>query len=173
MLQLSSTFANKAVMSLRTGTAVANVGQPIINPDNLKIEGFYCEDVFNKERLVLLYQDIREMLPQGLVVDDIDVLVEPSELVRLKEILDLNFQIIGKPVETVETKEKVGKVSDYATEIETMYIQKIYVTRSMLKSLTAGQLSIDRSNIVEVSNKSIVINELLQTAPATVTAGMA
>jgi sporulation protein YlmC with PRC-barrel domain len=166
MLQLSSAFANKAVMSLRTGSAVANVGQPIINPDNLKIEGFYCEDIFNKQRLVLLYQDIREFLPQGLVVDDVDVLAAPSELVRLKDVLEMNFQLIGKPVETVETKEKVGKVNDYATEIETMYIQKIYVSRSMLKSLTTGQLSIDRNHIVEITSRRIIINELLQGVPA-------
>ena len=172
MLQLSSTFANKAVMSLRTGTPVASVGRPIINPDNLKIEGFYCEDIFNKTQLVLLYQDIREMLPQGFVVDDIDVLSAPAELIRLKDVMELNFELIGKPVET-HSREKVGKVNDYATEIETMYVQKIYVSRSVFKSLTTGQLSIDRSNIIEVTNRRIIINDLLKTAPAAATAGMA
>ncbi len=172
MLQLSSAFANKAVMSLRTGTPVATVGQPIFNPNNLKIEGFYCEDIFSKTQTVLLYQDIREILPQGFVVDDVDVLAQPAELVRLKDILDLNFQLIGMPVET-QSREKVGKVGDYATEIETMFVQKLYVSRSVLKSLTAGQLSIDRNNIIEITNRRIIINDLLKTAPAAATAGMA
>lgn len=172
MLQLSSAFANKAVMSLRTGAPVASVGQPIFNPNNLKIEGFYCEDIFNKSQLVLLYQDIREMLPQGFVVDDIDTLVQPDELIRLKDILDLNFQLIGKQVET-QSKDKVGKVSDYATEIETMYVQKIYASQSVLKSLTSGQLSIDRSNIIEITNRRIIINDLLKPAPVIATAGLA
>jgi sporulation protein YlmC with PRC-barrel domain len=172
MLQLSNAFANKAVMSLRTGTPVADVGHPIINPNNLKIEGFYCEDIFNKQLLVLLYQDIREMLPQGFVVDDVDVLMPPAELVRLHDILELNFELIGKPVET-QSKEKVGKVADYAVEIETMFIQKLYVSRSMLKSLTTGQLSVDRNNIIEITNRRVVITDLLKTAPAAVTAGMA
>lgn len=172
MLQLSSAFANKAVMSLRTGTPVAEVGQPIINPNNLKIEGFYCEDLYNKDLLVLLYQDIREMLPQGFVVDDVDVLTQPGELVRLRDIIDLEFQLLGKPVET-QSHDKVGKVADFATEIETMYIQKLYVARPVLKSLTTGQLSVDRSNIIEITNKHIIIADLLKTAPAAVTAGMA
>lgn len=172
MLQLSSAFANKAVMSLRTGTAVADITQPIINPNNLKIEGFYCEDIFNRTQLVLLYQDIRENLPQGFVVDDIDALVPPSELVRLEEILNLNFQLIGKPVET-QGKEKIGKVADFATELESMYIQKLYVGRSMLKSLTTGQLSVDRNNIIEITNRRIVITDLLKTAPAAASAGLA
>lgn len=164
MLQLSASLLNKSVLSLRTGTPVASIIGPIINPDNLKIEGFYCEDRFDKRQLILLYQDIRDMLPQGYVINDHDVLVEPEELVRLKKVLDLDFQIIGKQVVTVG-KEKVGKVNDYATETETMFIQKIYVSQSILKSLAGGSLSIDRSQVNEITPRSIIINELLKNAP--------
>src|SRR4051812_43426899 len=156
MLQLSASLLNKSVLSLRTGTPVATIIGPIINPDNLKIEGFYCEDRFDKRQLVLLYQDIRDILPKGLVVNDHDVLAEPDELVRLKKVMDLNFALLGKQVVTVD-KEKVGKVSDYAVETTTMYVQKIYVAQSILKSLTGGSLSIDRSQINEITPKRIII----------------
>lgn len=166
MLQLSESLLNKPVMSLRTGQQVATAIEPIINPNNLKIEGFYCTDRFSKSELVLLYQDIRDIIPQGFVVDDHDVLVEPEELVRLKDILDIGFRLIGKPVETV-TKEHVGKVGDYATEMETMYIQKLYVSQSVFKSLSGGNLGVDRSQINEITDKKIIINELLKGTPAT------
>jgi sporulation protein YlmC with PRC-barrel domain len=166
MLQLSSNLLNKAVLSLRTGTPIATITSPIINPDNLKIEGFYCEDRFDKRELVLLYQDIRDVMAKGYVVNDHDVLVEPADLVRLKKVMDLNFEIIGKQVVTTE-KEKVGKVSDFATETETMYVQKIYVSQSILKSLTGGSLSIDRNQVNEITPKKIIINELTKTSPAT------
>ena len=91
---------------------------------------------------------------------------------RLRDVLDLDFQLLGKAVET-QSGEKVGKVADFATEIETMYIQKLYVSRSVLKSLTTGQLSVDRSNIIEITNKHIVINDLLKGAPAPAAAGVA
>jgi sporulation protein YlmC with PRC-barrel domain len=165
MLQLSASLLKKSVLSLRTGSPVAIVKEPIINPNNLKIEGFYCEDRFNKQQLVLLYQDIRDILPEGFVVNDHDVLVEPEELIRLKEIMDLRFGLIGKQVVTVD-KEKVGKVSDYATETGTMYVQKIYVSRSILKSLSTGTLSIDRTQINEITPSRIIINELLKKTPA-------
>jgi uncharacterized protein YrrD len=165
MLQLSSSLTNVPVMSLRTGSPVATAIEPIINPNNLKIEGFYCEDVFDKTRLVLLYQDIRDIIKGGFVVDDHESLVEPEDLVRLKDILDINFELLGKPIETTN-KEKVGKVSDYAAETTTMYIQKIYAGQSLFKNLTRGSLSIDRNQIVEVTSKRIIINELLKTAPA-------
>jgi uncharacterized protein YrrD len=170
MLQLSNSILNRPVMSLRTSGQIATVAEPIINPNNLKIEGFYCEDAFSKETLILLTQDIRDILPQGYVVNDHEVLVSPEELVRLQDILRLGFQLPGKQVVTAN-KEKVGKVTDWAAETTTFYIQKIYVGQSILKSLSTGQLSIDRNQIVEITNKKIVIHELLkpQKAPLTAT----
>ena len=158
-------------MSLRTGSPIASIIGPIINPDNLKIEGFYCQDAFSKQELVILYQDIRDMLPQGFVVNDHDVLVEAEELVRLKDVIALNFELTGKQVVTVD-KQKVGKVSDYATETETMFIQKIYVSQSLVKSFTGGSLSIDRTQVQEITPRKIIINDLLDTrrSPAAATA---
>jgi sporulation protein YlmC with PRC-barrel domain len=169
MLQLSATLLKKSVLSLRTGSPIATITGLIINPDNLKIEGFYCEDRFNKQRLVLLCQDIRDTLPQGYVVDDHDVLTEPDELVRLQKVMQMSFTLIGKPVLTVGG-EKLGKVSDYAAETGSMYIQKIYVSQSILKSFTGGSLSIDRSQINEITPKRIIVNDLESKVPATVAA---
>lgn len=171
MLQLSNSLLNKQVLSLRSESSIATVTAPIINPDNLKIEGFYCQDRFTKQELVLLYQDIRDILPQGFAVNDHDVLVEADELVRLKDVIALEFELIGKQVVTV-SKQKIGKISDYATETETMFIQKLYVSQSLVKSFTGGSLSIDRSQIQEITPSRVVINDLLETSssPAAATA---
>ncbi len=152
-------------MSLRTGGEIATIIGPIINPDNLKIEGFYCEDRYDKKQLVLPFQDIREILPQGYVVNDHEVLVDPEELIRLKDVIALDFELIGKQVVTV-SKQKVGKVSDYATETETMMIQKVYVAQSVFKSFTGGSLSVDRNQIQEITPRRIIISDLLGRAPA-------
>lgn len=162
MLVLSGSLLNRPVLSLRTGGQVAATRQIIVNPNNLKIEGFYCDDRFdNQSSPILVTQDIREILKQGFVIDDYEVLSQPDELVRMQKTLQINFQLIGKQVVTVN-KEKVGKVTDWAAETETFYIQKLYVGRSLLKSLSTGQLSIDRSQIVEINDRKIVIQDLLK-----------
>jgi sporulation protein YlmC with PRC-barrel domain len=167
MLQLSASLINnKAVLSLRTGSPVATILSPIINPDNLKLEGFYCQDTHNKKELVLLTQDIRDILPDGYVINDHEVLSEPEELVRLKDVLPLEYDVIGKQVVTVD-KEKVGKVNDYAVETNSMFIQKLYVGQSLIKNFTGGSLSVDRTQIQEITPKRIIINELLKKSPAT------
>lgn len=168
MLQLSKALMSKPVLSLRTGSPVAQVTGAIFNPNNLKIEGFYCQDRYNKKELVLLYQDIRDVLGKGFVINDHDVLVEVEDLIRLKEVININYQLIGKQVVTVD-KKKVGKVSDFATEVETMMVQKIYVAQSIIKSFTGGSLSIDRSQIVELTPKRIIINSLTKSSRVPIT----
>jgi len=161
MLQLSASLINQPVMSLRTGAPIATTTAAIINPNNLKIEGFYCQEKASKDQLVVLYQDIRDVIAQGIVVNDHEALTRPDELVRLKDIMELNFELLGKPVVTA-SKEKIGKVNDYATETTTMYVQKLYVGQPLLKSLAGGSLSVERTNIIEITNRKIVIQDPLQ-----------
>ncbi len=170
MLQLSSTLLNQSVLSLRTGGQVATATEPIINPNNLKVEGFYCDDRFEKKQLILLTQDIRDRVERGFVVNDHEVLVDPEELIRLEKVLKLQFTLIGKPVVTVN-KQRLGKVNDYAVDDAAMYVQKIYVGQSILKSLTGGNLSIDRSQIVEITDRKIVVQEPLKEVKNAVPAG--
>lgn len=169
MLQLSKSLLDRPVMSLRTGGQIATAIGPIINPNNLKIEGFYCQDRFSKDVLILLSQDIRDTIPQGLVVNDHDVLAAPDELIRLKDVLEINFQLMDKPVVTVN-KKRLGKVNDFAADSESLYIQKLYIGRPLLKSLSGGQFSVDRNQIVEITNRKIVINDPLQGVKNGVTA---
>ena len=146
-------------MSLRIGAPIATADTPIINPNNLKIEGFYCTDKFSSEQLILLAQDIRDIIPQGLVVNDHDVLSTPKELVRLKPILDLEFDLIGKLVQT-ESKHKLGKVADFAVDDQSYFVQKLYIAQSLIKSIRSTQLSIDRTQILEITDKRIIVKDL-------------
>lgn len=159
MLQLSQTFYNRPIMSLRIGSQVATAQRPIINPDNLKIEGFYATN--GKQSLILVSQDIRDIAAQGIIIDDFDVLVEPGDLVRLQDVIRLHFDLLGLPVITSQ-KHRLGKVNDFAADPATMYIQKIYVAQSIFKSFSGGNLGIDRSQIVEITDKSIVVQDLTE-----------
>lgn len=170
MLRLSQALINKPVLSLRMGTQVAVAIKPIINPNNLKIEGFDCQDRYERnKKLVLLSKDIREVIPKGFVVNDHEVLSEPGDLLRLEEIIKLNFELIGKQVVTVN-KTKLGKVTDYSTEESSLFIQKLYVGQSVIRNLSGGTLIIDRTQIIEITNRRIIVNDLVQRATASATA---
>lgn len=170
MLQLSSTLINQAVLSIRTGGQIATAIEPIINPNNLKIEGFYCQDSLEKKELILLTQDIRDRVGKGFAVNDHEVLAEAEDLIRLKDVLKLHFNLIGKLVVTVD-KKRLGKVNDYAIDDVAMYIQKIYIGQSILKNFADGGLAIDRGMIVEITDRKIVIEDPLRPVPSNVPAG--
>ncbi len=166
MLVLSQTFIGRNVMSLRTGRPVAIIDRAIINPNNLFIEGFYCTDSLDKkQRLILVRQDIRDILPAGIVVDDHGVLAEEHDLVRLQPLLKLGFELFGMPV-VLENGKRLGKVTDYATDDSSFFVKKLYISQSMLKSITGGNVGIDRSQIVEITNRKIVVKDPLQTVPS-------
>lgn len=173
MLQLSASLVNLPVMSLRTSGMVAKAKTPITNPNNLKIEGWFCEDQFNREALVLLTKDVRDIVPQGLAIDDYERLSPPEELVRLKEIIDLQFELLGKAVIT-DHRRRLGKVSDYAVDTTSFLVQKLYISQPLYKTISGGQLSIDRSQIVEITNSQIVVRDVDEkvSSPAAALAGI-
>ena len=153
---MSESLLNRPVMSLRSGGQIAVASEPIINPHNLKILGWWCKAKGNSQQ-VLLAEDVREIMATGLAVNDQDDLISPSDLVRHREILDIHFQLIDKPVKT--KRHKLGKVSDYSYN-EGLFIQKLYVARSLVKVFTAEDtLIIDRTQIIEVTEEYILVRD--------------
>lgn len=161
MLKLYESTQGSHVLSLRIGRSVARIVMPIINPNNLFIEGWYVEDLKTKENLILLTNDIREIIPQGFVINDYEVLADKKELVRLNKILELNFNLLG--LKTVsENGTNYGKVNDFAFDTNSSFIQKLYVSQPIIKSLSNGNLSVDRTQIIEITNKKVTISDPLE-----------
>jgi len=156
MLMLSKSLMNQPVLSLRTGGQIALAIEPIINPHNLKILGWWCGAPGGKQ-LALMTDDVREIMPNGIAVNDEEDLSAPEDLVRHKEILSIRFQLMDKPVKT--KRQKLGKVSDYCYN-EGMFVQKLYVARPLRKVLsTEDTLIIDRTQIIEVTDHYILVRD--------------
>ncbi len=165
MLKLSSSFIGVPVLSLRSGGPLATVAAAIIDPNNLAIVGFYCqESPRDKHPKILLPQDIREWVPQGFAVDDHDALSHPEDLVRLKTAIAIGYDVIGKAVYT-QSKARMGKINDYAIDDLSFKIQKLYIQQSIVKNLSGTGFAIDRSQIVEINDHRVIIRDPLQGVP--------
>ncbi len=157
MLRLSASLFNQPVISLRLGGQIATATTPIINPHNLKILGWWCKTPGETEELVLMVDDVRETLPDGIAVDNEEALTVATDLVRHKDVLDINFQLIEKPVRT--KRARLGKVDDFSYN-DGMFVQKLYVSRSLVKVLTNNStLVIDRTQILEVTDNYILVKD--------------
>jgi hypothetical protein len=156
MLRLSPSLRNQPVLSLRSSGPVAIAVEPIINPHNLKILGWWCKAPGGKQQ-VLLADNVREILPTGLAVNDEADLSDQEDLVRDKDILNIRFVLMDKLVKT--KRQKLGKVSDYSYN-DGLFIQKLYVARSLVKVFASEDtLLIDRTQVLEVTDHYILVRD--------------
>ncbi len=157
MLFWREKILNIPLMSLQTGGQLGVATEPIIDPHTLKIVAFYCEGKLIEDHPAVLHtDDIREFGQLGFIINDSDDIMPINDLIRLQEILDLHFELIGKRV-IDSTKDKLGKVQDYIIESETFEIMKLSVHRPILKALNDAELIIDRRQIIEINDEAIVV----------------
>lgn len=145
------------IMSLQSGGKLGVLGAPIIDPRKLQIVAYYAEGPRIHEVSVLHTNDIREVGPLGIIVNDAsEIMAVEDGLVRLKEVLDFQFELIGKLV-VDDQKNKIGKVTEYTIETDGFSIQKLHVSQSIMKNVLTSSLIIGRAQIVQVTDKEIIV----------------
>lgn len=145
------------VMSLQTGTQLAVSSSVIVDPRQLTIAAFYVDGQgLEQSPSVLHPSDIRELSDIGLIIDDTSKLMSLEGLVRLREIIDFNFELMGLKV-VDEHGRKLGKVAGYSVETVDYTIVQIYTEQSLLRSISTMSNTIHRSQIISVNNKELVV----------------
>lgn len=146
------------VLSLRSGGVIGIAINPVINPNNLKIEGWYAKNNLERTQSILPSREVRDFIPKGIVVDDYTALTPMEDIIRMKDIVELEFELITISVIT-ESNKKLGKVVDYAVDDDGFFIKKLYVNPPILRGLMKNQLIIDRDVIVEITTSKIVVKD--------------
>lgn len=162
MLMVGSRFIGMPVLSLHIGGQTASIKRAIIDPEDLKIIAFELEGAILKDPEIgsfLMAEDIRETSNQGLVVDSADRFVEPEDVIRLNDVLELNFDLKGLAVVSKEGKKdkKLGKIIDYTVDSSTLSVFQIIAQRPFMESFTDPQLTINRSQITEIDDYKVTI----------------
>jgi hypothetical protein len=155
MLLLGSSFGKIPILSLRISSPVGAVIGHLINPHTLRVDALWCRMHNSKTPKLLVAGDIREISPKGIIVNDHEDVTSPDEVVRLKKIIDLHYDLIDKKV--ISGRLSIGKVVDYAVDPMNLSIQKLYVEPSLLGRLRYTRLTVDRSQVIEVSQTYVKI----------------
>lgn len=152
------------VMSLRTGHQVAAVEKTIINPFDLSVQAFKLSGrrLERPQNSYLLPDDIREISRVGLIIDDSQEIVASTDVVKLQQILDLNFELIGLPV-VDKKRRRIGKVLDFTIVGDAMLVYQLIVKRPLFKDFLDPELTIHRSQIAQITQNQVIIkNELAE-----------
>lgn len=159
MIFLNSDLKNKSIFSLELGDDVAMVDEAIISPADLKIVAFKVRGPELKYQAVVFTDDIREVHPEGFVVDGMKNIVPfDANLIRLQQVLKLNFDIYKLIVENGDGK-KIGSISEYAFSSDDFQINRLYIKPKGLKDkLIDKTIVAARGQIVKLSNKRIILS---------------
>lgn len=161
MLINGSRLKNYPILSLHIGGKTAQTTEPIIDPRKLQIVGFYVDGpLVNRDETgdILETKMIREFSNLGMVIDSMDDFTEEGEVVKLDEVLNLNFKLEGMKVVT-KKKTKLGKVIDYTVDPNDYMILQLIVQRPPVKAFLDPELVISRKEIVEITDDKIIIKD--------------
>ena len=159
MLLNGNKLRDVPILSIQAGGMIARTSDPIIDPDELKVVGFKIVGPLAKSGSNILdVQSIREFSNYGMVIDSADELVSGDDVVRIKRVLDLGFNLIGLKVESRKGS-KLGKVSSFNCTEDDFMIQQLIVQRPAIKALMDPELLIPRAEIVEVNDYKVIVRD--------------
>ena len=160
MLVYSTQLTRCPVLSLHVGRPIAETVAPIIDPNDLKIIGFEVSGgvVGGEVGDILRTESVREFSNLGMIVDSEDVFVSRADVVKIDEIMSLEFKLVGLKCITKKGT-KLGKIIDYTVEPTTFEIMQIVVQRPTFKAFIDPELIISRNEIVEVDDFSVIVKD--------------
>lgn len=157
MLIAAERFIDTPVMSLQTGSELARTAREVIDPFTLTIVAYELEGrLLDESPALLLIADIREIGALGMIIDSVDELITPSDVVTIQKTYEYQFELIGKNV-IDENKRKIGKIVGYTVEAGNFVIQQLRVHRPLFRSFGDTEMLIHRSQIVKVTDDAIVV----------------
>lgn len=159
MYALASKLIGLPILSLQNAETITVVTGLVLKRDNLEVVALSCAP---QPRLgvhpIVLMRDIRQVAIDCLLVNSEEDIAEAEDIVRLAPLIKSNFNPRGLPVIT-DMKRRIGKVEDFTVNLESFNLQKLYVRQPLLRSWTGASLIIDRSQIVKVTSREIVVRE--------------
>ena len=160
MLLIGSKVANMPVLSLHVGGPVADIREAIIDPEDLRVVAYTLDGpvIKNDPEVgnILDTQDVREISNSGLIVDSTDRFTTREDVIKFDKIMGLGFHLVGLKVVTTDGK-KLGKIVDYTLDSSTFMIYQLIVQRPFMSALIDPELTINRSQIVEVDDFKVTI----------------
>ena len=160
MLIRSTRLTDFPVLSLHIGGRIARIVAPIVDPHDLKIIAYRVDGPLVGREVgdILPTSSIREHSPIGFIVDSSDELVAADDIVRVRDVLALHFDLIGLKVVSRKGT-KLGKVIDYTADADSGLIQQLIVQRPIFKALIDPELTISRSQIHEVTDYEVIVKD--------------
>ena len=152
LIELKS-LENMPVGSFEEQVLLGRVNFSVINPDDMRLLGFVVQirGLFPKYKIVSM-KDVVDIDQNGVTIRSADSLVERGEIVRIGEILQHKFVLIGMTAKNLKDQ-GLGRVSDALIETQSGDILRVYIN-SLLNSRI-----FERSRIVKIDKNVLILKD--------------
>lgn len=166
MQLLASHVLGQPVLESGSGHKVARVKQLIVSPTTLRIEGLIVSTgsfIFEQDR-ALSFLDILHIFPQGVAIEDKEVMVETREIVRLHELLKRRVPILGQLAVT-KSGDSLGRIHDLLFDSQSGTVSRLHI-KSFFRDLILPSEKVETVNRKAVVFKNDVLEEVKNSSPS-------
>ena len=157
---------NLPVAASDTQTKIGEIREILTDPEGGQLLGFLVSNggIFSAEK-ALSVTDVRDWDPQGIVTETIENLVDPQEIVRLKNALDKKVFLLKMKAKT-ESGKSLGEVEDFLIDTDTQSVVKYYLKDILgnRRILTADKVSRIETKGLPFGDKAVIfvddVNEI-------------
>jgi uncharacterized protein YrrD len=152
MLILATDLLRLPVASADTNSRVGTVNTLLIDTDKSLVIGFLISIGFLSQPKYLAIEDIRSIDHEAMVIQSLQKLIEPKEVIRARKVLDEGIKLVGQVVKT-ESGKRLGKVSDLLINTETGEITKYYVGGWLADRIVPAE------KIVKITKQAVIVED--------------
>lgn len=166
MQLLASAVLSQPVLESGSGHKVARVKHLILDPATLRVEGLLVSTgpfLFEEDR-ALSFLDILNIFPQGVAIEDKEVMVETREIVRLHELLKKRLTILGQLAVT-KSGVSLGRVTDLLFDSQSGTVSRLHI-KSFLRDLILPSEKVETISRKAVVFRNDVLEEVKQSSPS-------
>ena len=160
MLILISQLIGRPVLTFDDALPVGVVRDPIIDPANGKLCGYFIgSGLFNLKQAVIAADDLVGYDPDRLIVGRPDVARQPQEEPKIRGILKKKILVYGAKVRT-ESGRALGRANDLLLDTELNMIVKYYVHGLLQDRIIAAE------HVVAIDKRGIIVDDTAPTVGA-------
>ena len=158
MNRLFSTTVGLPIICVDTGITDYKLSAFVIDTDRLTIELVVIQQAFDSNKYYIMPRSVREIGRQSIIINSEDDISEANDIIRYQKIISSKPYLVGYKVVN-SSKQKLGSVKDFGFDSTHLTINKLVVRSHWSRRLLAKELIINRSQVVKIDNKTVVVNE--------------
>jgi len=146
------------VLHQKTGELLATLNWPIVDPDTGVIEAFWVKSMVEGSKNAIILTSTILGFKKNIYITSEKMIMDPSENVRITDILQEGRRIIEAEVKN-ESSKKYGKAYNFSFSTDTFVMRQLFVQRSVLGMFQFGHRIFPYERILRVLPHLILVED--------------